>query len=360
MESHEHGKHDTCCSPDAGQPEHTSSGGLSRRHFLTACGCVALPLSATGSAMLAAASRAEAQVSSDVLRIGHLPAGCVSHLLLAKATGMFAEAGINVEMTQFNGPSDNLQSLVAGAIHAMHNPWTTTLAAYANGTDNLRIVGGSGLSGVELVAREGSVRNVQEFIAAAGTGLRVGTLRLDTLEVVGYGTMAQHGKTYDDYAMTFFPSMVGMGEALAAGDIDVCTLVQPYAQSVVRDANGIYLANSNDVWGPEAPDCVITSTTEVMAEKGELMTAYMAVLSDAARKFYGDFEGALDVLQPIYGAPREVLEIALLRQSPDPVINAAGASGIRNGVRYLIELGYFETNIADEVMMLDYQPSEVA
>jgi len=360
MDSHDHGNHENCGHTDADKTPDATHSGFSRRNFLTACGCVALPISAVGSAMLASASRAEAQSSNEVLRIGHLPAGCVSHLLLAKATGMFADAGMNVELTQFNGPSDNLQALVAGGIHAMHNPWTTTLAAYANGTDNLRIVGGSGLSGVELVAREGSVRNVQEFIAAAGTGLRVGTLRLDTLEVVGYGTMAQHGKSYDDYEMTFFPSMVGMGEALAAGDIDVCTLVQPYAQSVVRDSNGIYLANSNDVWGPEAPDCVITSTTEIMEEKGEVMTAYMTVLSNAARAFYNDFEAALDVLQPIYGAPREVLELALLRQSPDPVINAAGAAGIRNGVKYLIELGYFQTNIADEVLMLDRQPSEVA
>ncbi|MFW5655849.1 MAG: ABC transporter substrate-binding protein [Roseicyclus sp.] len=336
------------------------TGGLSRRHFLTACGCVALPVSAAGAAILASSTRAEAQVSDEVIRIGHLPAGCVSHLLLAKTTGMFADAGLNVELTQFNGPSENLQALVAGGLHAMHNPWTTTLAAYGNGTTNLRIVGGSGLSGVELVAREGSVRNVQEFIAAAGTGLRVGTLRLDTLEVVGYGIMAQNGKTYDDYEMTFFPSMVGMGEALAAGDIDVCTLVQPYAESVVRQANGIYLANSNDVWGPEAPDCVITSTTEVMEDRGEVMTAYMTVLANAARAFYDDFASALDILQPIYGAPREILEMALLRQSPDPVINAAGAAGIRNGVRYLIELGYFDTNIADEVMMLDRQPFDVA
>ena len=335
------------------------AAGLSRRGFLTACGCTALPLSAAGSAMLAAATRAEAQAGGELMRVGHLPAGCVSHLLLAKATGMFADAGLNVELTQFNGPSENLQALVSGGIHAMHNPWTTTLAAYANGTDNLRIVGGSGLSGIELVARAGSVRNVREFVDAAGTGLRVGTLRLDTLEVVGYGTMAQHGKSYDDYEMTFFPSMVGMGEALANGSIDVCTLAQPYAESVVKDADGIYLANSNDVWGPEAPDCVITTLSETMDERGDQMTAYMTVLSEAARSFYNEYDAALDVLQPIYGAPRDILAIALKRQSPDPVINAAGAAGIRSGVQYLIELGYFETNIADEVLMLDRQPGVV-
>lgn len=353
---HDHA-HGSCgCDHSQGEEVMLNPG---RRSFLAACGCVMLGLSSAGSAMLASAARAEAAAGGKTLRVGHLPAGCVSHLLLAKSRGMFAEAGLAVELTQFNGPADNLQALVAGSLDLMHNPWTTTMAAFGQGTENLRIVGGSGLAGVELVARDGSVKNVAEFIAAAGTGLRVGTLRLDTLELVAHGIMAQHGKSYDDYQMTFFPSMVGMGEALQAGTLDVCTLVQPYAETVVREANGIYLADSNDVWGPEAPDCVITTTAETIAENGPLLTEYMGVLAKSARAFYEDFDSALDDLTPIYGAPREILEIALKRQSPDPLINAAGASGIRTGVKYLIDLGYFNSDITDAVLDLSHQPQMV-
>ncbi len=331
----------------------------SRRDFLRAgCSCCAtLALTPAAISMLAAAGKAEAAVSSTVLKVGHLPAGCVSHLLLAKKRGMFAAAGLNVELTQFNGPAENIRALVAGGIHMMHNPWTTTMAAYAEGSKDLRIIGGSGLAGIELVARKGSVRNVNEFVEQAGKGLRVGTLRLDTLELVGYGVMSQNKRSYGDYEMTFFPSMVGMGEALINGSVDVCTLAQPYAETVVKEAGGVYLANSNDVWGPEAPDCVITSTTGFLEKQGDLATQYMTVLRDAATSFYNDFEAALDDLQPLYGAPREILAIALKRQSPDPLLNAAGVSGIRKGVKYLIELGYFKENIADDVLHLDYQPA---
>lgn len=352
---------DTCTQTTSHAPTETrgnvQSPALDRRGFLSACGCcVTLAVSTSGLTILCEAAKAEAAVSDKVLKVGHLPAGCVSHVLLAKARNMFTEAGLNVELTQFNGPADNLQALVSGSIHAMHNPWTTTMAAYGKGTKDLRIVGGSGLAGVELVARSGSVTNAQEFIEAAGSGLKVGTLRLDTMELVAFGTMAQYGKSYDDYAMTFFPSMVGMGEALTSGSVDVCTLVQPYAESVVKQAGGVYLADSNDVWGPEAPDCVITSTTEMLESDSELLTAYMDVLAKAAKTFYDDFESALDDLTPMYNVPREILAIALKRQSPDPVINAAGASGIRGGVKHLMELGYFDRNIADEVLDLKYQP----
>jgi len=353
---HGHIEGSGCCEGRENAGEAAPAAGLSRRGFL-ACGCATLAVSAAGAAMIASTTRAEAQAGGAVLKVGHLPAGCVSHLLLAKKRDMFAEAGLTVEMTQFNGPADNLQALVAGGIDVMHNPWTTTMAAYGEGTKDLRIIGGSGLAGIELVAREGSVKNVNEFVAAAGKGLRVGTLKLDTLELVGYGTMSQNGKSYGDYAMTFFPSMVGMGEALTSGAVDVCTLAQPYAESVVKQANGIYLANSNDVWGPEAPDCVINTLSGTIGAKGALLTRYMGVLKAAAREFYGNFDSALDDLQPIYGAPREVLAIALKRQSPNPIIGDAGASGIRGGMKYLIELGYFKDNFADQVLDLSLQPT---
>jgi NitT/TauT family transport system substrate-binding protein len=336
-----------------------STGHLpSRRNLLKSfCACCAgLAIAPAGFSLLASAERAEAATAQGTIRVGHLPAGCVSHLLLAKARGMFEKAGINAQLTQFNGPDQNILALQSGNIDVAHNPWTTTIAAYADSSKNLRIVGGSGVAGIELVARAGSVKNVNEFIASAGKGLRVGTLRLDTLELVAYGTMAMHSKKYDDYAMQFFPSMVGMGEAIASGAVDVCSLAQPYAESVVAQNNAVYIANSNDVWGPAAPDCVVNSTDAYIAKNGELLTAYQKVLVAAARDFYGDFDAAIKDLQPIYGAPKEILAVALRRQAPNPVIGDAGAAGIRNGVKYLIDLGYLKTNVADEVLDLKYQP----
>lgn len=328
----------------------------SRRGFLCACGC-GLAISTTGAALLAASSKAEAAAGGKLLKVGHLPAGCVQHLLLAKALGLFEKAGLNVELTQFNSPADSLQALVAGKLDAIHGPWTTTVAAYAEGAKDLRIIGGSGQAGIELVARKGSVKNVQEFIAAAGKGLRVGTLRLDTLELVGYGTMSKHGKSYDDYRMTFFPSMVGMGEALAHGSLDVCTLAQPYAESVVRQAGGVYLADSTTVWGPEAADCVVTTREKTSKEQADALRTYLRVLKDSATFLKSHYDAALEQLQPIYGAPREVLAAALKRQVPHPVIGKAGVQGLRNGGKYLVELGYFKENPVDKVLDLRLQPA---
>lgn len=340
-------------SPAVAPSQHVSA----RRRFLCGCGACGLAISAGGLAQLAAATRAEAAAGGTLLTVGHLPAGCVQHLLLAKARGLFEKAGLNVVLNQFNGPSESLQALVADKLDLIHGPWTTTVAAYAEGTRNLRIVGGSGKAGIELVARKGSVKNVQEFLAAAGKGLRVGTLRLDTLELVGYGTMSKGGKSYSDYRMTFFPSMVGMGEALSSGAVDVCTLAQPYAETVVRASGGTYLADSNSVWGPEAADCVVTTKEATGKAKADAIRTYLRVLSESARALASDYEAAWDDLQPIYGAPRPILAAALRRQVPNPVISPVGVQGLRTGVKFLIELGYFKDVSIDSVLDLKLQPA---
>jgi len=329
----------------------------SRRQFLCACGCGVLAVGLTGSALLAAATRAEAAAGGVRIRAGHMPAGCVSHLLLAKRRGLFQQAGLNVELTQFNGPSEALQALEADSLELIHSPWTMSVAAHAEGARHLRVVGGSGQAGIELVARNGSVSSVDELIAAAGQGLRIGTLRLDTLELVGYGTLSKHGKSYDDYDMTFFNSMVGMGEAIANGRVDVCTLAQPYAESVVRETGAVYLADSNSVWGPEAADCVVTTKVDTSNSHAEALAAYLKVLQSSADSFNQDFEAALDDLQPIYGAPREILRVALKRQFPNPVISSAGVAGLNEGVRYLIELDYLKENNIGDLLDLRHQPA---
>jgi NitT/TauT family transport system substrate-binding protein len=332
---------------------------VTRRSFLGSfCSCCAsLAIAPAGLALLATVDKSEAQSASGTVRVGHLPAGCVSHLLLAKKRGLFEKAGVHAQITQFNGPAENILALQSGKLDLMHNPWTTTFAAYAAGSNNLKIVGGSGQAGIELVARSGSVKNVNELIKAAGSGLRIGTLHLDTLELVTIGTLAMHGKSYKDYALKFFPSMVGMGEAISSGAVDVCSLAQPYAQTVVAENDAVYIANSNDVWGPEAPDCVITTTESYMQQNGPTLTAYMKVLVESAKQFYDDFDSAVSDLQSIYGAPKEILQVALRRQAPNPVIRDAGSSGIKGATKFLVELGYLKNNIADDVLALHLQPS---
>ncbi len=333
---------------------------VTRRRFLGACCAAGIALGAGGTLSgLLAGCGGEEEVGQRraVLRVGHLPAGCVQHLLLANKRKLFAKEGLNVKLTQFNGPGENIQGLIAGAHDVMHNPWTNTVAAYAKGEKDLRIICGSGKGGIELVARQGSVESVDELAQAAGTGLKVGTLRLDTLELVTYGTMKKAGVSYDDYRLTFFPSMVGMGEALIKSRVDVCSLAQPYGATVVDTADGTYLASSNDAWGPEAADCVVTAKAGFVKQNRGLLETYLGVLADAARARDADYERAIAELAPVYSVDRRVLAAGLRRQVPQPVLDERGVQSLRNGVGYLIDLGYLKRDVVDEVVDASMQPS---
>jgi len=324
---------------------------VTRRKFLGACCATGFGIVASGplAAILAACGSESAATSATTLRVGHLPAGCIQHLLLASLNGLFKKAGLNVVLTQFDGPPPNLQSLVAGAIDVSHNPWTTVIAAYNDGQKDLRIIGGSGKGGIELVAREGSVKNIAELASSANQGLKVGTLRLDTLELVTYGTLRDAGRTYSQYKMTFFPSMVGMGDALIHKSVDVASLAQPYGATVVSSANGTYLNDSNQVWGPEASDCVVNVKADYLEKNRSKLETYLHVLDEAAKLRDADFEKALTQLQPIYQVPPAILSEGLKRQTPQPVLDPTAIQGLHKGVGYLIDLGYLKGDVIDSV-----------
>lgn len=343
-------------------------GSLNRRGFIRSCclaslafitaNCTAQNGGTAPTDLPASGSSSPTSSSGTVLRVGHLPAGCVSHLLLANKRGLFKDAGLNVQLTQFNGPGENLQALVGGAQDVIHNPWTNTVAAYAQGTESLRIVSGSGKGGIELVAREGSVKTLEELAKAANSGLKVGTLKLDTLELVVYGHLKKLGVDYSGYNMTFFPSMVGMGEALIQKAVDVCSLAQPYAETVVSQAKGTYLGDSNGAWGPEASDCVISSRADFIAKEPNLLADYLAVLRKSAEDLNTNFDQAIADLVPVYGSTPEILSVALKRQVPQPVLDTAGVDSLRNGVGFLADLQYLkpeQTSLIDAVFAGEIQ-----
>lgn len=341
-----------CCPAPRGFVD-ALGADLTRRKFLGRCCATGFGIVASGSlaSLLAACGggNESAGNSATTLRVGHLPAGCIQHLLLAHMNGLFKKEGLNVVLTQFNGPPPNLQALVSGAIDVSHNPWTTVIAAYNQGQKDLRIIGGSGKGGIELVARAGSVKTVDQLAAAAKHGLKVGTLRLDTLELVTYGTMKKAGVSYADYDMKFFPSMVGMGEALIQKSVDVASLAQPYGATVVSSADGTYLTDSNQVWGPNASDCVVNVRTGYLDKNKSKLETYLHVLQEAARQRDADFEKALSQLQPIYDVPKPILAEGLKRQTPQPVLDSSGLQSLHNGVGYLIELGYLKSDVIDRV-----------
>lgn len=332
------------------------SSHLSRRHFIGAGaaslasalvfgGCGedgASPAQGTGSA--SAGASAGNQETTKV-RVGNLVGACMSPLFLAHGMGLFAEEGLKVELTFFGNAGDNLSSLVTGATQVIHNPFSNTFVARDVGED-LVIIAGSGKFGLEVVARGGSgITSLADLVARRGTGVRVGTARVNTQELTLFHLLKKNGLSYSDVEMVFFTDNLALGESLINGDIEVATVVQPYAARVVAEADATYLGNNETAWGPEAPDCVVTAPVSLVEEAPAWLPRYLRALVAAEDAFADDTSAAIDVLArgQYYKVDGEALVEGVKRQPPLVRLSEPAIAAMAIGVEDMVELGYVKS-----------------
>ncbi len=276
------------------------------------------------------------------LNAGHLVGGCMAPLFLADAKGLFAEQDLTVKLSFFGNPGDNLSSLVAGANDVVHNPFSNTFVGKEKGED-LVIVSGSGKAGLELVARAGvGVATLDDLAAKKRTGLKLGTLRVDTLELTVFHLLQAKGLSYDDFQMVFFNDLLAMGQALINKDVDVCTVVQPYAALVVQEAKGSYLGNNETAWGTDAPDCVVTMNRSLIEQKPDVVERYLKAILSANDVMDRDFEGATATLAKgrYFKVEGDALGAGLKRQPPQVRLSASALTALDKGVEDMRALGY--------------------
>jgi len=326
-----------------------------RRQFIGAAAVFA-----AGSGLAACGSEDEPKTGSaksetPKLNAGHLVGGCMAPLFLADATGLFEDEGLSVKLNFFGNSGDNIASLVAGATDVIHNPFSNTLFNKEKGQD-LVIVAGSGKGGLELVARAGvGVTSLDDLRAKKGTGLRIGTLRVNTLELTGFHLLKSEGLTYQDFEMVFFNDLLALGQALINKDVDVSTVVQPYAALVVKEAKGIYIGNNETAWGKNAPDCVITLKRTLVDREPDTVKRYLRAVLKANDKIEEDFETSFKALSAgkYFKVTGKTLADGLKRQPPQVRLDDQAITAMDKGVEDMRALGYLKRTKSSDVLSLD-------
>ncbi len=321
---------------------------MTRRRFVGAAAALA-----AGSALTSCGSGDGPKAGK--LRAGHLVGGCMAPLFLADATGLFSNEGLDVELSFFGNPGDNIASLVAGANDVVHNPFSNTVINKEKGQD-LVIVAGSGKSGLELVARDGvGVTSLGDLSAKKGTGLKLGTLRVDTLELTAFHLLKSEGLSYQDFDMVFFNDLLAMGQALINKDVDVCTVVQPYAALVIEEAQGTYIGNNETAWGKNAPDCVITMKRPLVERQPDTVKRYLRAVLKANDQIDRDFQGSFKALSDgkYFKVPEEPLAEGLKRQPPQVRLDDQAITAMDKGVGDMRALGYVKRTETKDVLSLD-------
>jgi len=311
---------------------------MRRRDFIRATAAAA------GAVALGAPARAQ-QSLPEVINVGHLVGICMSPLFFAHAQNYFRDEGLNVQLRFMPNPGDAIASLVSGSMDIIHNPFTNGFVAATQGAP-IRIIAGSGAGGLFLMAQKDSgIRSMADLAAAKGRGLKIGTQRLNTFELMLYRNLLRQGLGYSDFEIVWFSDTLSMAAAFESKAVDLVTHVEPFATRLVDQAGGIPIASSLDVWGPHGPDCVTNTMVRFLERHPEAVRRYLKAILRADAAIKADMPRAVEILDAgkYYRVNKETLAAALPRQMPQVDISKGGDRGMEIAIGDMVTLGYLKS-----------------
>ena len=203
-------------------------------------------------------------------------------LFLALDAGLVAARGLDVTAPALDGFGSTASRLRDGTADLGTTGFTQVLAD-ADDADPLVIVAGSGLRGMAIVGRPGTVLD-----ALSGP---VGTFADDPMQVLLSDAVARHGLG-DRIEVRFLSSLAEAAGALAAGTLSAVTTVEPWIGRLVGQGFAL-LSDGTDLWGRDYPDTVLVGRRSTVAARPEAVTAVIAAMLDAEALVARDPDGAL-------------------------------------------------------------------
>ncbi len=285
------------------------------------------------------------------IKVGHLVGTCMSPLFLADAKGYFKDEGLSMQLVWTQNPGDAISGINSGALQIIHSPFTATYVANDGGA-HLKIIAGSGNGGLVCLAQPNSnIKRIEDLKTESGKKkLKVGSQRINTLEMTFYRTIKNLGLRYDDFEMVYFTDHFSMYSAFETGQLDIVTHVEPYVTQLIAKDHATALSSSNDVWGEGSPDCVTSTTEEFLTKYPVTVHKYLRALLRADRFIKEHLEEAVTVLDQgkYFKVDRETLHDAIPRQPPGVDLRK-GQKGMEIAVSDMMDLGYLKKKPSDVV-----------
>ncbi len=301
-------------------------------------------------AALAAAPAANAQELIPV-KAGHLVAIDMAPLFVAKESGCFEAAGLDVETVFFANPGDNNAALAGGAIDFSTNPFTLPFFAANSGVD-IKVVAAAGGWGVmEVIAQKEtgltSIADIATYAASGKPKLKIATLQGDTLELILTDAFAVEGVDPASVEFVYFNDLLAMVEAFRAGQVDILSHIKPYTSEMITDKGASLLTTNAAVWGPMSPNTVVSVLGKTLTERPEVVAAYIEGLTCGAKIINETPEAAVELLATgnYFRVSTDVL-LAAFKSAPAPVSFIPDVDSIQKVVGSLTALGYIDGTVA--------------
>ena len=244
----------------------------------------------------------------DSIKIGYLPSDHDAALFVANSTGMFKDAGLDVELYEYNNGGDLMSAMASGDLDVGYVGITPVIFSISKGVP-VKIVAGAQNEGSGLLSYSSSVKSITDLkgkvVATPGeSSIQSVLLKYD---------LKKHGLSNSDVQS---PSMKvsSMSDALKTGSIDAMLTYEPYVTISKNINNQTLVENSSEIL-EDHPCCVVVMNEKFLSEK-----------SDKARKIIDIHENATD---KIMENPKEMVQYLPSHIVPNPEVEKDSLTHIK-------------------------------
>ena len=229
--------------------------------------------------------------NTETVKIGYLPTDHDAALFVANATGMFKDAGIEVELYEYNNGGDMMSAMASGELDVGYVGITPVIYSISKGVP-VKIVAGTQNEGSGLLAHSSSVKSITDL--KGKTIVTPGEASIQSV-LLKYD-LKKHGLNTSDIES---PTMKvsSMNDALKTDGIDAMLTYEPYV-TISKDINNQTLVeNSADIL-PDHPCCVVIMNQKFLSGESDKSSKILDIHKRATEKIKENPQGAIQYLPP--------------------------------------------------------------
>ena len=238
---------------------------------------VILLLALAFSPLQAQHAAAQEEAAPD-LRIGVLPVLNILPLYVAQDGGLFAEAGLTVELVDYQSSADMQADARAGELDGFQSDLVSALKVNANGGDFrvARHIGVTNIPFFAVVLGRGS--EIQSLAELAGQKMAISTNTI--VQYVADQLLAGAGLSAGAVEYVAAPGIQERTQRLIDGEVAAALLPEPLVSLIRMNGNRVIASDAEIDYVPEA----LSLSAAVLSEKGEMARAFLAVYEQAVAK----------------------------------------------------------------------------
>lgn len=279
--------------------------------------------------------------SGEKVSIGYLPSDHDSALFVANASGMYKDAGIEVELHEYNNGGDLMSAMASGKVDVGYVGITPVLSSIQKGVP-VKIVAGAQTEGSGLIASNANVHSITDL-----KGKKVATPGEASIQnmLLKY-ELKNNGM---DPSSVESPGMkvASMNDALKTGSLDAALTYEPFVSIATELNNATMVKKSGDIY-PNHPCCVVAVSDKFINEKPDTVAKIVDIHKQATEKLRSSPDDCVQYLPENIVPDKEVEKGVLKDLNWVSDLNDTYKQDIRDFISVEKDLGLINTTFTDE------------